>query len=452
MSHIAWNGSYELGVDSLDKEHQLLFSTMNKLMDIIEKKEKSEWGCREGVKYIKNHTEEHFEHEEEYMRSIQYSGYEVHKRLHNDFRYKTLPALEAELEENKYSEEAVRHFLGVCIGWLISHTKTEDQAIVGKARSKWGQLSPEMEKEALETTIIQLIQELFHLNARLISEQYAGEDFGNIFCCRFAYCGNQKERWEVTLIYEDRLLLYIIGDILNVEYPRVDDMVLNVARYLSRQFLEQIRERFPELDLMTLENESLLTHEQLLKSLERKDPVYSLLFGTGEGYFAFTTASTESISGKMVSEINSQNALNAVQEYLVREMEEQRSRRHKILVVDDSDFILGRMRNLLSEKYDLVESHSSISAIKKIAVNRPDLVLLDYEMPICDGRQALEMIRSDKDIADIPVMFLTSRDDKESVRKVRALKPAGYLLKNMPDEFIKKSVDLFFEQNDMSEE
>lgn len=446
MSHIAWDKSYEIGVDFIDKEHQVLFSTMNKLINLSESEEKSEWVCREGIKYLKNHTDKHFENEEKYMQSIGYSGYEIHKHLHDDFRHKTMPALEEELDESQYSAESIRHFVGVCIGWVISHTLTEDQAIVGKTGSKWGKIPHEKEKDALETTIIQLVQEMFQLKAKMISGQYAGEDFGNVFCCRFVYSGEKKERWQITLVFEDRLLLKIVSNILNTEYPKVDDMVLNVTRYLSRQFLEQIRERIPIFDFMTLEDESLLTHEQLLKSFEREHPACSLLFGTGEGYFAFSVVSAESLSGKIVSEINHYNAMNAVKEYLVKENEEQESRRHKILVVDDSEFMLARMRQLLSDKYDILESNSSISAIKIIAVNRPDLVLLDYEMPICDGKQALEMIRSDKDIADIPVMFLTGRGDKESVRNVKALKPEGYLLKTMPDDFIMKTVDEFFEK------
>lgn len=181
MSHIAWDKDYEIGVDFIDKEHQMLFSTMNKLIKLSENEEKSEWVCREGIKYIKNHIKEHFEHEENYMKSVNYSDFDIHKRLHDDFRYKTMPALEEELEETKYSEESIRHFLGVCIGWLIAHTKTEDQAIVGKTVSKWGDIPHEEENDALETTIIQLVKEMFHLKAKLISTQYDGEDFGKVF-------------------------------------------------------------------------------------------------------------------------------------------------------------------------------------------------------------------------------------------------------------------------------
>ena len=136
--------------------------------------------------------------------------------------------------------------------------------------------------------------------------------------------------------------------------------------------------------------------------------------------------------------------MDAVKEYLVQESARPEERRTKILVVDDSDFMRSRMVKLLAADYDLIEASSSISAIQKIAVNRPNLVLLDYEMPVCDGRQALEMIRSEKDIADIPVIFLTGRGDRDSVKNVMALKPEGYLLKSMPDEQIKQYIDEFF--------
>ena len=83
---------------------------------------------------------------------------------------------------------------------------------------------------------------------------------------------------------------------------------------------------------------------------------------------------------------------------------------------------------------------------RAITLDKPDLVLLDYEMPVCDGRQTLEMMRSEKAFADVPVIFLTSRGDPESVRSVMALKPAGYLLKKFSPEKIKEKIDAFFQQ------
>ncbi|MCM1191358.1 MAG: response regulator [Butyrivibrio sp.] len=447
MRHLEWDDRYIINVDFIDREHQTLFATMNKLLRIIESEEKSEWACREGVKYLKNHAVEHFEHEEKYMQSIQHEEYEIHKRLHDDFRYHTLPSLEAELEETQYSEEAVKHFLGVCIGWVIAHTKTEDQRIAAKSPAgRTVKLLPGKEIEALETVIMQLTREVVGFNAKLISEQYAGENFGKMICCRFCYRGGQKNKWEVTLIMEERFVLSVVGKILNVEYPRVDDMVINVIRYVARQFLEQVRESFPAIDLLTLEKESLLTHEQIVKSYERDEKLCSLLFDTGKGYFAFYATSSGTVNGKLSPAIDAQHAMGIIHNYLDREKEEQAREKRKILVVDDSDFLRASMSKLLSGDYEVIEASSSISAIKKIALNRPDLVLLDYEMPICDGKQALEMIRSETDMADTPVFFLTGRGDRESVKKVVALKPEGYLLKTMPEKEIKASIDDFFEK------
>lgn len=123
----------------------------------------------------------------------------------------------------------------------------------------------------------------------------------------------------------------------------------------------------------------------------------------------------------------------------------------KILVVDDSGAMLRNVKGWLEEQYQVILANSGAMAIKYLAMNRPDLVLLDYEMPVVDGKQVLEMIRSENEFADIPVFFLTSKGDKESVLKVMALKPEGYLLKTMEPAQIIKAINDFFEKRKYSE-
>ncbi len=460
MEQIVWRDDYLIGIDYLDKEHKQLFSTMDKLLKISQDPDKSEWACQQGAKFLKNHTLEHFEHEENYMKSINYSEYDLHKRLHDDFRYETLPALEEEMLETNYSIESIRHFLGVCIGWVVSHTQTEDMAIAGKSKSKWADIPHEQENSALEQVIIQLTYDMFRMNTKMISEQYSGEQFGKMICNRFIYQGTQENKWEITLIFEEELLLKVIGQLLNTRYKKIDDMIININRYISRQFLERISELIPSIDLIKLKKEGLLTYEQLVKSFKETHPPCSLLFDTGMGYFAFCMTNSDSVRGKITSAINDKNAISVIQEYLNKTEEsaseddtntsdtntDKAETKKKILVVDDSDFMRSRIIELLGSKYEMREAPSSISAIKTLTVDRPDLILLDYEMPVCDGRQALEMIRSDRETADIPVIFLTGKGDRESVEKVMELKPERYLLKTMSDEKIKKSIESFFEK------
>ena len=54
------------------------------------------------------------------------------------------------------------------------------------------------------------------------------------------------------------------------------------------------------------------------------------------------------------------------------------------------------------------------------------------------------MIRGDENLKDIPVIFLTGKDDAESVKKVLDLKPDGYLLKSRPRSEIVSAIEKFF--------
>ena len=146
--------------------------------------------------------------------------------------------------------------------------------------------------------------------------------------------------------------------------------------------------------------------------------------------------------------IIAENAMAEVEKYLSQARKEKAtvSRKKKILLVDDSELMLRAMQSLLDNDYEIILAQSGTAAIRCIILDKPDLVLLDYEMPVCNGRQVLEMIRSEKEFRDTPVIFLTNMVDQESVRKVIALKPEGYLLKTLPAEAVKKEVDRFFEK------
>lgn len=108
--------------------------------------------------------------------------------------------------------------------------------------------------------------------------------------------------------------------------------------------------------------------------------------------------------------------------------EEKATKKH-ILVVDDNGTTLRTMKAMLQDYYEVSVAISGAQAMTSIGKKRPDLILLDYEMPICDGKMTLEMIRADKEMNDIPVIFLTAVNDRANIEAVLKLKPAGYFLK-----------------------
>ena len=149
------------------------------------------------------------------------------------------------------------------------------------------------------------------------------------------------------------------------------------------------------------------------------------------------------IQRKFYRPINVGEVVNAITTFV---KEHDKHNKKKILVVDDSGTMLRNVKGWLEETYQVTLANSGAMAIKYLATNRPDLVLLDYEMPIVDGKQVLEMIRSEMEFEDIPVIFLTNKGDRETIMQVMALKPQGYLLKSMEPEKIVESIDTFFEE------
>lgn len=101
----------------------------------------------------------------------------------------------------------------------------------------------------------------------------------------------------------------------------------------------------------------------------------------------------------------------------------------KILIVDDSPLLLRNMKSILEEKYTVFIATSGEQALKFVPNKQPDLILLDYEMPGWDGKKTYEMLKSQDESKDIPVIFLTSMADREHIYSALETRPAGYILK-----------------------
>lgn len=119
-----------------------------------------------------------------------------------------------------------------------------------------------------------------------------------------------------------------------------------------------------------------------------------------------------------------------------------------ILAVDDSGVFLRQINSWFEDKYKVALANSAVNALKYLGSHKPDIILLDYEMPVVNGQQVLEMIRSDTECADIPVIFLTGNTNKDDIIKVMPLNVEGYLLKTLPPEQIIGKVDEFFEKKE----
>ena len=106
-----------------------------------------------------------------------------------------------------------------------------------------------------------------------------------------------------------------------------------------------------------------------------------------------------------------------------------------ILIVDDEYIGRETLQSVLEgEGYELEMAENGFQAIEKAKQLLPDVILLDVMMPGMTGFEVCQRIRSDPQIAEIPIIILTALDDRESL--LNALKAGA-------DDFISKPFDRF---------
>ncbi len=286
-----WNKQFNIGVDSIDNAHRKLFSIVQKLIYLSRDENNGQWACAEGIKYFKNYTIEHFADEESYMQSIGYKGYEIHKRLHDDMRYKTLPALEKDLTESNYSQESIQHFLGICLGWLATHILIEDRAITGKISNRWKTDHFGADMDTLKNALTATLQQIFRSQPEIVSEHYSGEDFGTGIIVRLVYRQTAGKKVRIFMVLEASLVLRTVSAMLGMPLTKMDKLVMNTGKEISLQIVKQLGKYCRQPSQYQLESSHFMTPEQFRKTVYWEIFDYSLLLNTGHGYFAFCVKS-----------------------------------------------------------------------------------------------------------------------------------------------------------------
>ncbi|MBF0341008.1 MAG: diguanylate cyclase [Magnetococcales bacterium] len=114
--------------------------------------------------------------------------------------------------------------------------------------------------------------------------------------------------------------------------------------------------------------------------------------------------------------------------------------REKILIIDDIPINLALLYELLIEDYELSQAGTGLAALKQVATNPPDLILLDIMMPEMDGFEVCRRLKANPKSRSIPVIFVTARADAEDVARGMALGALDYFAKPFRPAVIKARI------------
>lgn len=236
---------------------------------------------------------------------------------------------------------------------------------------------------------------------------------------------------------------------------KLNPQTQNLHSYLSKYFHVQLCSENPEIVKSLLK----MCHPDIIViNMLDMSKIHTLIFSEIKNFYStvpvvcFGTESELELVADYLSSIQFQTVdfpvepldlltkcsqrLNITITSMLEEKEDEKSSwRKTLLFIDDDAQQLRTMRKLLSNRYNVQVATSGAEGIAVMGRSMPDMIFLDYDMPVCDGKQTLEMIRNLEGAEGIPVVFLTGVSDRDHIEAVLSLKPAGYLLK--PAEIVR---------------
>jgi PleD family two-component response regulator len=103
-----------------------------------------------------------------------------------------------------------------------------------------------------------------------------------------------------------------------------------------------------------------------------------------------------------------------------------------IVAVDDMAINLAAIRNILCKDYDIRPVKSAKTALALLNTIKPDLMLLDVEMPEMSGFELYDLIKNNPDhpeLKEVPVIFITSHGDKDVIARAMSSGAKDYVVK-----------------------
>ena len=120
-----------------------------------------------------------------------------------------------------------------------------------------------------------------------------------------------------------------------------------------------------------------------------------------------------------------------------------------ILIIDDSTTSLKHAQEMLKDTYKLAMSKSGEQGLKFLKTTKPDLILLDINMPDMNGYDILKELKQNPDTREIPVIFLTGDGNQESELKGFQMGAMDFITKPFVPEIVKSRIDRIIELDDL---
>ncbi len=120
--------------------------------------------------------------------------------------------------------------------------------------------------------------------------------------------------------------------------------------------------------------------------------------------------------------------------------------KRRILAVDDNSISLATIEQELKREYEVIPVNSGERALQYLRRERPDLILMDIQMAQKSGIETLREIRGMEKCKDIPVIMITSKQDKATVVESSKLGVDDYVVKPFKGDDLRRRIGRVMER------
>jgi response regulator RpfG family c-di-GMP phosphodiesterase len=147
------------------------------------------------------------------------------------------------------------------------------------------------------------------------------------------------------------------------------------------------------------------------------------------------------VDGYLLKPVNKEALIGKVMEVCQRRNMPQRSRQ-TILAIDDDMTCLKQINSFLKDKYNVIMINSSKLALEYLTNHVPDLILLDYQMPLYNGVNLINIIRHNENCRELPFIILSGTLDQKAVRDFFPYSPAACLAKPINKDTLLQKINV----------
>ena len=145
------------------------------------------------------------------------------------------------------------------------------------------------------------------------------------------------------------------------------------------------------------------------------------------------------VDGYLVKPVSKDTLINKVNE--VYESRRAKDNRKTVLLIDDDLPYLKQLNTMLNENYNVIMINSAKLALNYLMKNTPDVIVLDYQMPLYNGANVMNMIQKNHIGRPIPIIILSGALDRDALQECYVYNPAACLAKPVTKEILIENIE-----------